>query len=245
MKIIGVIPARYQSSRFPGKPLADICGKPMIWWVYQQAKKVNEFDEVYIATDDTRIENACREYNMTVVMTDENHATGTDRVSEVADKVSGDIFIIVQGDEPLIQPLDIQKLIHAMLSHPEADAVIPMLPINIGADVISNTVGKLAVNDSGEVIFISRSPIPYPKGMIGYDLYKHVGLYAYPRKTLKFYQNTRRGRLETIEDNEMMRLIENHKIIQTVVIDNESIAVDTEQDLKRVIEYMNTNNSNK
>lgn len=99
MKIIGVIPARYKSSRFPGKPLVDICGKPMIWWVYQQAKKVPEFDEVYVATDDDRIEAACKEHDMKVIMTSDKHETGSDRVAEVATKVEGDLFVNIQGDE--------------------------------------------------------------------------------------------------------------------------------------------------
>ena len=111
MKIIGVIPARYKSSRFPGKPLVDICGKPMIWWVYQQAKKVPEFDEVYVATDDDRIEAACKEHDMKVIMTSDKHETGSDRVAEVATKVEGDLFVNIQGDEPVINPEMIQEVI--------------------------------------------------------------------------------------------------------------------------------------
>ena len=115
MKIIGVIPARYKSSRFPGKPLVDICGKPMIWWVYQQAKKVPEFDEVYVATDDERIEAACDEHHMKVIMTSDKHETGSDRVAEVATKVDGDLFVNIQGDEPVINPEMIQEVISIFL----------------------------------------------------------------------------------------------------------------------------------
>ena len=111
MKILGIIPSRYGSSRFPGKPLVDICGKPMIWWVYQQAKKVTEFDEVYVATDDDRIKNACDEHNMKVIMTSDQHETGSDRVAEVATKVEGDLFINIQGDEPVINPEMIREVI--------------------------------------------------------------------------------------------------------------------------------------
>ena len=111
MKIIGVIPARYKSSRFPGKPLTDICGKPMIWWVYQQAKKVEEFDRVYVATDDERIKAACKEYGLEVIMTSDKHETGSDRVAEVATKVDGDLFVNIQGDEPVIKPEMIKQVI--------------------------------------------------------------------------------------------------------------------------------------
>ena len=98
MKIIGVIPARYKSSRFPGKPLADICGKPMIWWVYQQCKKVEELSEVYVATDDERIFQACQEYSINVLMTSIEHKTGTDRIGEVAEQIPADLYINIQGD---------------------------------------------------------------------------------------------------------------------------------------------------
>ena len=111
MKIIGVIPARYRSSRFPGKPLVSICGKPMIYWVYNQACKVKEFDQVYVATDDERIYNTCKEYNMAVIMTSEDCATGSDRVAEVSTKVEGDLFVNIQGDEPVIEPEMIRQVI--------------------------------------------------------------------------------------------------------------------------------------
>ena len=116
MKIIGVIPARYRSilkkgGRFPGKPLVSICGKPMIYWVYNQACKVKEFDQVYVATDDERIYNTCKEYNMAVIMTSEDCATGSDRVAEVSTKVEGDLFVNIQGDEPVIEPEMIRQVI--------------------------------------------------------------------------------------------------------------------------------------
>ena len=111
MKTIGVIPARYQSSRFPGKPLADILGKPMIWWVYQQCIKVPELNEVYVATDDRRIYDVCEQYGIQVIMTSDQCRTGTDRVGEVAAKVDGDLFVNIQGDEPLIEPQMIRDII--------------------------------------------------------------------------------------------------------------------------------------
>ena len=111
MKIIGVIPARYESSRFPGKPLAGIHGKPMVWWVYKQAVKVREFNEVYVATDDKRIEDKCIELDVNVIYTSNSHPTGTDRVGEVARKIKADLYVNIQGDEPLIEPETIRKAI--------------------------------------------------------------------------------------------------------------------------------------
>ena len=111
MKLIGVIPARYQSSRFPGKPLANILGHPMIWWVYQQCIKVQELDEVYVATDDQRIFDTCRQLGLRVIMTSDQCHTGTDRVGEVAAKIDGDLFVNIQGDEPLIEPQMIRDII--------------------------------------------------------------------------------------------------------------------------------------
>ena len=116
MKIIGVIPARYKSSRFPGKPLADICGKPMIWWVYQQCKKVEDFDAVYVATDDQQILNTCKELGIEVVMTSDTHKTGTDRIGEVAQKIHADLIVNIQGDEPLLEPETIKALFTSTIS---------------------------------------------------------------------------------------------------------------------------------
>jgi 3-deoxy-manno-octulosonate cytidylyltransferase (CMP-KDO synthetase) len=111
MKIIGVIPARYKSSRFPGKPLADICGKPMIWWVYQQCLKVEDFESVYVATDDERIFSVCSELGMKVLMTSDKHKTGTDRIGEVARKINADLIVNIQGDEPMLEPETIRAAI--------------------------------------------------------------------------------------------------------------------------------------
>ena len=111
MRVVAIIPARYHSSRFPGKPLADLCGKPMIWWVYNQVKKVSEIDEVYVATDDKRIEEVCNKQRINVVMTRDDHGTSTERVNEVAHKVDADLYIVINGDEPLIDPEIIRAII--------------------------------------------------------------------------------------------------------------------------------------
>ncbi|MGN1306022.1 MAG: cytidylyltransferase domain-containing protein, partial [Oscillospiraceae bacterium] len=177
MKIIGVIPARYESSRFPGKPLADICGKPMIWWVYNQALKVKRFDAVYVATDDERIESVCKELDINVIMTSDKHKSGTDRAAEVAEKVEGDLFVIVMGDEPLVSPDDIQSLIDKA-SEGESDVVMLCTTFKNGVDIVNTTTIKLAINDNNELIYMSRQPIPYPKACLDYEYYKNVGAYS-------------------------------------------------------------------
>lgn len=238
MRIIGVIPARYKSSRFPGKPLADILGKPMIWWVYNEAKKVKQLDDVIIATENDQIVNTCKELGMNVMLTSDNHPTGTDRVAEVAQKVSADLYVIIMGDEPLIKAADIDKLINAISQVENADAIMLTEHFKDPVDVINNTTIKLAINDSGYLIFMSRSPIPYPKGALEYPFYKNVGCYALKKDALDFFINTKPGNIEIAEEIELLRLIENHKKVLTVTIDSESMAVDTYKDLVRVREKL-------
>lgn len=233
MKIIGVIPARYKSSRFPGKPLADICGKPMIWWVYNQAVKVKDFEAVYVATDDERIETVCKEYGMNVVMTSENCNSGTDRAVEVAEKVDGDLFIVVMGDEPLISPDNIKSMIEGM-NQGHYDAGMLCTKFKNGVDLTNTTTIKLAINEKSELIYMSRLPIPYPKASLDYDYYKNVGVYAFSRETLMFYKDNPRGNLEKIEDMEMLRMLENHKLVKVIEVETESMSVDTPKDLERI-----------
>ena len=130
MIIIGVIPARYKSSRFPGKPLADICGKPMIWWVYQQCKKVKDFSEVYVATDDDKIYEECQALGIQVIMTSDKHKTGTDRIGEVAEKIPADLIVNIQGDEPLLEPDTIRAAIEPFYTNPDLQVSNLMTKIN-------------------------------------------------------------------------------------------------------------------
>ena len=238
MKVIGVIPARYNSSRFPGKPLTDICGKPMIWWVYQQAKLVTELDEIYVATEEQKVVDVCKKYSMKVMLTSEEHPTGTDRVGEVAENTDGDYYVVIFGDEPLIQADNIRKLINMMIDNPNADAGMLATRFKDPVDVVNNTTVKLALNDNGELIFMSRSPIPYPKNVLNYDYHKHVGVYIFTREALLFYHSTPRGRLELIEDNELIRLLEHHMIIKTLLIETDAMSVDTEKDKQRIVDYL-------
>jgi 3-deoxy-manno-octulosonate cytidylyltransferase (CMP-KDO synthetase) len=234
MKILGVIPARYKSSRFPGKPLADICGKPMIWWVYQEAVKTGKYDDVIVATESELIVEKCHELGMNVMLTSDKHSTGTDRVAEVAQKVNADLYVIIMGDEPLVTAEDEIRLIETIESAPEADAIMLTEKFKNPVDAINATTIKLAITDQNYLIFMSRAAIPYPKEELGYDLYKNIGCYAFRKEALDFYLHTKPGAIERAEGIELLRLLENHKKILTVLVDSESMAVDTPKDLERI-----------
>ena len=197
MKIIGVIPARYKSSRFPGKPLVDICGKPMIWWVYQQAKKVPEFDEVYVATDDDRIEAACKEHDMKVIMTSDKHETGSDRVAEVATKVEGDLFVNIQGDEPVINPEMIQEVISIFFEDETVTFGSLKKEITDPDEIKATSTVKVVTDQKGDAMYFSRSVIPsnVKDGKLA-RVFRHVGIYAYKRDFLEEFSKMSQTELE-------------------------------------------------
>lgn len=233
MKIIGVIPARYKSTRFEGKPLADICGKPMLWYTYQQAKKVLELDEIYVATDSEKIETICKKYGINVLMTSESNLTPTDRIYEVSTKIDADYYISINGDEPLIEPDTIRAILPKIKIDDTYVANI-ITEIKDPVEVIDFTNLKVVTNDNGDGIYISRSPIPYPKGTMDYKYKKHVGVYAFNKKALDFYHNTKRGALEKIEDIDLLRYVENFVKINFINIECNTLSVDTPKDLQRV-----------
>jgi len=238
MNIIGIIPARYQSSRFEGKPLADICGKPMIWWVYNQCTKVKEFSKVYVATDDERIEKACKENNINVIMTSTSHKTGTDRIGEVAKKVKADLYVNIQGDEPMIEPETIRQAIIPFFNNPDLQITNLMTKIKDPVDVVNFTVPKVITNKDNIGIYLTRSTAPYPKGKIDYSYYKQVCVYGFKPEALEFYCNNDRGKIEQIEDIEILRFIEAGYKVQYIEVDSDTIAVDTQKDLEKVRKIM-------
>lgn len=236
MKITAVIPARYDSMRFPGKPLADICGKPMVWWVYQEAKKVEEYAEVIVATDSQKIFDVCEQYGMKAMMTSNQHPMGTDRVAEVASRTDSDYYVVILGDEPILRAEDERKVVAAIQSGTSADAFQLIEVMKDPVDVVNTTTIKLAVNDRGYCIFMSRAPIPTPKSALGYSYYKNTGCFAMSREALEFFAKTKRGNIELAEDIEQLRLLENHKKIFTVQAEYLSMSVDTPKDLERIRE---------
>ena len=234
MKIIGVIPARYQSSRFPGKPLALINGKPMIWWVYHHVMKVSDFDSIYVATDSELIYNTCVDNNMNVLMTSDKHQTGTDRLGEIAEKTDADFYVNIQGDEPLIEPQTIQKIVEYKRSNPSVDVINTMTALHEDEDVNTDTIVKVVAADNGDLLYLSRSPVPYPKRGQKVDYFKHLGLYGLSREALLFFSGAARTRNEKIEDIEMMRFLENGYRIKIVEVKSKTIGVDRPEDIAKV-----------
>jgi 3-deoxy-manno-octulosonate cytidylyltransferase (CMP-KDO synthetase) len=234
MKIIGVIPARFKSTRFEGKPLALIAGKPMIYWVYQQVSKVTAFDEIYVATEDERILKACEKYGMNCVMTADTHKTGTDRLGEVARKIEADFYVNIQGDEPMIEPETVASVIRSFEAHPEYDVFNTMTPIFEAEEIQSNSAVKVVANSRNEVMYFSRSPVPYPKNGQSIQYYRHLGLYGFKRDALMFFAETARGPVESIEDVEMLRYLENDIKIFIAEVSSQTIAVDHPEDIQKV-----------
>jgi 3-deoxy-manno-octulosonate cytidylyltransferase (CMP-KDO synthetase) len=237
MNIIGIIPARYASTRFPGKPLIDIGGKSMIQRVYEQCKKSESLSDVIVATDDERIEKHVRSFGGKVVMTATSHQSGTDRCAEVVHKYDGlcDAVINIQGDEPFIDPTQIDALAFVFNElHTQIATLIK--PLKDEADIKNPNIVKVTKNKDHRAIYFSRSPIPYrrnPEATITY--YKHIGIYGYRKEVLAEITQLPLGGLEQAENLEQLRWIENGYNITLAETSIENIAIDTPDDLKKVL----------
>jgi 3-deoxy-manno-octulosonate cytidylyltransferase (CMP-KDO synthetase) len=238
MKIICVIPARFASSRFPGKPLINICGKPMIYWVYSHCKEVACFDNVFIATDSVEIETVCNTFGAKTIMTSSKHDTATERLYEVSTKIKADLFVMVNGDEPLLTKVDIVKCIPENIDTDSFYVSNLMTDFENPVEVVDSTNLKIVTNIKGLALFISRSPIPYPKGDMDYVYHKFVGVGAFTNKALDFYHKTPRGTIEKIEENDSFRFIENQMPIYYINAHCKSLSVDTPKDINLVEKYM-------
>lgn len=235
MKVVGIIPCRYKSSRFPGKPLADIGGKPMMWHVYQQVRKAAVVQDIYIATEDERIESACRSLGLNVLMTRDDHVTGTDRVAECATLVDADIYVNIQGDEPMIDPAAIDAVARAMVECDNAAVLASnaYAPVASPSDAVNINVVKLIKALDDTVMAYSRMPIPFPKGQ-DVQFLRQLGIYAFRRFGLEMFARQAPGPVELAEGVEMLRFLEaGHKVLM-VQVSGQSVAVDTEADLLRV-----------
>lgn len=237
MKIIAVIPARYQSTRFPGKPLADICGKPMIYWVYHNVSKSRKFAGVYVATDDERIVSVCKEYDMNYVMTRDNHPNHIERVWEVSNNIEADYYVCVNGDEPLIDYKMVEKIL------PTAKEKVEYFrgayrKLTDPVETIDGGNIKLVLNKDGRCVYMSRMPVPFPKGTLLFGYNKYVGIELFSKKGLDFFANAEMGVIEKIEDIDHLRFLENGLAIHFKEINSESISVDTPKDLEKVREIM-------
>lgn len=235
MKIIGVIPARYKSSRFPGKPLTDICGRPMIYWVYQQAKKVKEFYEVYVATDDERIREACEAHDMKVIMTSDQHQTGSDRVAEVAQKVEGDLFVNVQGDEPVIDPEMIRQVISLFTEDESVYFGSLKKEITDPEEIRASSTVKVVTDNNGDAMYFSRSVIPsnLKDGRLA-RVFRHVGIYAYKKDFLLKFAAMEQTELELGEGIEPLRAMQRGYKMRLKETEYTSIGVDLPEHVAQV-----------
>lgn len=237
--IIGIIPARYASSRFPGKPLADIAGKPMIQRVYEQAQQCDLLDQVIIATDHEAIQEAALQFTENIVMTAIEHKNGTERCAEVAANTTGDYFLNIQGDEPFIDPQQIKLVCESLL----AGAKIATLKIKIEdwKDIQDPNLVKVVTDQNGKALYFSRSPIPYCKELpkeqwaSGHAYFKHVGLYGFHKVTLEEIVKLPQAELEITESLEQLRWMAHGYEIQVMETKIDSTGIDVPADIDRAL----------
>lgn len=235
-KVVAVIPARYASSRFPGKPLAKIHDKPMIQWVYERVKGVEGINDVYVATDDERIFDTVECFGGKVIMTSKDHKSGTDRISEAISKIDDDIDIVlnIQGDEPMIKKEMISQLISAF-----DDESVNMATLKkrlYDEDDINNpNIAKVITDVNNDAIYFSRSTIPYNRdGKDDIKYFKHIGVYGYKKDFLMKFSNLKKSNLEELEQLEQLRVIENGYKIRVIETEYESIGVDLPEHIDKV-----------
>ncbi len=254
MSAIVIIPSRFQSTRFPGKPLSLLLGKPMIQHVYERSKTARLIKEVFVATDSKAILDAVRGFGGKVVMTSESHTSGTDRISEAAEIIgkegySADIIVNVQGDEPMIMPQMIDEVV-ALMEDGRAGIGTLVKRIDDATEIDDPNVVKAVFNGEGFALYFSRSPVPYHRDLFGTEarkcgsaeeskpseliMFKHIGIYAYRKDVLTRFSKLPPSRLEEIEKLEQLRALENDITIKVGETIYETIGVDTPMDLKKV-----------
>lgn len=242
MKALGIIPARYGSTRFPGKPLALLAGRPMVQWVYERAAQAELLNEVIVATDDQRIFEAVKKFGGRIVMTRADHPSGSDRIAEVAAKSDVEIIVNIQGDEPLIEPAAIDLGVKILLDDPAAQVGTLVRPIRDAADLRNPNIVKVALTQDHTALYFSRSAIPFCRGaqteaewLQQHTYFKHIGLYIFRRDMLLQFVKWPPGVLERVESLEQLRLLEHGVKIHVAVTEYEVRSVDTPEDLKALV----------
>ncbi len=242
MKTAVIIPARYNSVRLPGKPLIEVKGKPIIQWVYEQAKKIKLADYVIIATDDHRIFNAVKRFNGNVTMTSPDHKSGSDRIAEVV-KNNTDITIAVnvQGDEPLIDPESVNNAIKSILSDENIDISTLIREIKDKNELSNPNLVKVVTDNKGKALYFSRSQIPYERQEGQAKFYAHIGLYVYRRESLLKMTQLEQTDLEKAECLEQLRALQNGFAIKTVLTNHIPVGIDTPEDLEEFSKLVENN----
>ena len=235
MRVVGVIPARYASTRLPGKPLVDILGKPMIQHVYENAARSKTLEQLIVATDDERILAAVAAFGGRAVLTSRDHDTGTDRVAEVVRGLDVEVVVNIQGDEPFVHPGMIDEVVQPLLDDPELPMCTSMHEITDKADFDNPNVVKVIISLAGNALYFSRSLIPYPRKTEGHRAFEHIGMYAYRRGFLLKYAGLPQTPLEKLESLEQLRVLEHGYRLRVVETRQDYIplSVDTPEDLER------------
>jgi 3-deoxy-manno-octulosonate cytidylyltransferase (CMP-KDO synthetase) len=241
-RAIGIIPARFGSTRLPEKPLVSICGKPLIYWVWKQASKARSLDRVLVATDNLRVKKTVEEFGGKAVLTSANFTSGSDRVASVAARLNYDIVVNIQGDEPLISPAAIDKLVNALKSDKSVSVATLATVIKGEAELRDQNIVKVVFNQDGQALYFSRHPIPFwlTNGKKNLDIsslqsfYAHIGVYAFRKNFLLKFVSWKPSRLEKLERLEQLRILENGYPIKVVKTNYRSQAVDTPKDIKTV-----------
>jgi 3-deoxy-manno-octulosonate cytidylyltransferase (CMP-KDO synthetase) len=237
LRVVVVIPARYGSTRLPGKPLVSLAGKPMIQRVYERARMAHRVDRVIVATDDDRIVKAVEAFGGEARMTRPDHRTGTERVAEVAAHIEGGIFVNVQGDEPLLDPAAVDTAVNALLEEPAASISTVATPIKKPADIMDPNVVKTVLDFDGNALYFSRAPIPWVRdtaSKVQVRHLKHLGLYVFQRDVLLEFPTLPQGDLERIEQLEQLRWLENGWKIRVAEVQHDAVSVDVPEDVARV-----------
>jgi 3-deoxy-manno-octulosonate cytidylyltransferase (CMP-KDO synthetase) len=235
--VLAVIPARYASVRFPGKPLAPIAGQPMIQHVVERVRQAKTVTRVVVATDDDRIRAAVEGFGGEAAMTRSDHRSGTDRVAEVSAHIPADIYINVQGDEPLIDPGTIDAVVSEMLDDPSIQIATPCIEITESNDIMDPNIVKVVLDFDGNALYFSRAPIPWVRDTnsgVAVSHWKHLGLYAFRHEALVEYPTLPPGQLEPIEQLEQLRWLENGFRIRVVETAHDAVSVDVPADVERV-----------
>jgi len=240
-QVVIVIPARYGSTRLPGKPLVPLAGKPMIQHVYERAKRSRAASRVIVATDDERILNAVQSFGGEARMTRQDHRTGTERIAEVAAHMEGDIFVNVQGDEPLLDASTIDVAASSLQEEPPAAISTVAVPIRKPADIMDPNVVKTVLDFDGNALYFSRAPVPWVRdtgAQVQARHLKHLGLYVFQRDVLLEFPTLPQGELERIEQLEQLRWLENGWKIRVAEVEHDAVSVDVPEDVARVEEIL-------
>jgi 3-deoxy-manno-octulosonate cytidylyltransferase (CMP-KDO synthetase) len=234
MKPVVIIPARYESSRLPGKPLIELCGLPMVVRTYRQCAKACPPEQIFVATDDPRIQSVCESFGIAVLRTSSACLTGTDRVAECATIMDADVFINVQGDEPLFPPQDLRAMFDAAERYP-GDILNGVCELDDEAQYRSGSIPKVVMRPDHRLLYMSRAPIPATKAQAFVKAWRQVCVYAFPRPALEAFRHRRtKTPLEQIEDIEILRFLELGWDVRMVPMSSNSVAVDTPDDVAHV-----------